>query len=591
MRVFPTATMSFLSVLLLTAIAFAQPDLTQAEITSLIADIRSSESSRRYEALESLTRLGPLARQAVPELGKLLVDDDELARILAASALVRVEPDNAQRKQSAVQALARTMRETTRTEFRREAAHGLARLGAAAVPAAIAVLGDQLPETRALAAETLARIGAVAADAVPTLVSLLDDEDAKVRAAATRALGRIGQVDRLSIPALTVRLQDSDPTVRAAAADALGEFGPVAKEAAKALALALQDHEHDCCRAAAGALERLGTGAEAATPALIDLLEKGNTDASAHAACALANVGDQAVPLLVTAMKNEKARYFAMLALAEMGPAAKPAVPELVSMLADEDSIVRREVLLCLGGIGRGAAASLAEILERLNDADPSVQQAAAFALGNLGDASSETKEALGRALESDDTLLGVVAARSLLRLDSLDESVRDQARQLLLARVEDPDLHVRVAVIKAFAEIPETTDAIQTALIRSLRMSEPSGVISSASDTLVRLGEAAVSALVSALRDDETRLGALIILGRIGPKAHTAVPAIAYSLDNREPKIRHAALIALGHIGPAAQHAIPAIEKTLRDPDRQVRDAAAYALQAINGGAAEPTP
>lgn len=591
MRSFPTATMSFLSLLLFTATAFAQSTPTQADISSLLADIRSKEPIRRYEALETLTKLGPSAGQAVPELEKLLVDDDELARVLAASALVRVEPDNAQRKQAAVQALARTMTETTRTEIRREAAHGLARLGAPAVPAAIAVLGDQLPETRILAAETLARIGAVAADAVPTLVSLLDDEDAKVRAAATRALGRIGQVDRLSIPALTVRLQDSDPTVRAAAADALGEFGPAAKEAAKSLALALQDHEHDCCRAAAGALERLGTGAEAATPALIDLLEKGNTDASAHAACALANVGDQAVPLLVTAMKNEKARYWAMLALGEMGPAAKPAVPELVSMLADKDPNVRREVLLCLGGIGHGATAAFPDIVEHLSDADPSVRQAAAFALGNLGDVSSETMEGLRRALESDDALLAVVAARSLLRLDGLDESMKARAQQLLLARVEHPDLHVRVAVIKAFAEIPETTDAMQTALIHSLRMSEPPGVLSSASDTLVQIGERAIPSLVAALRDDETRLGALIILGRIASKAQTAVPAIAYSLDHREPKIRHAALIALANIGPGARRAIPTIEKALRDPDQQVRDAAAYALDAINGGVAESTP
>ena len=60
------------------------------------------------------------------------------------------------------------------------------------------------------------------------------------------------------------------------------------------------------------------------------------------------------------------------------------------------------------------------------------------------------------------------------------------------------------------------------------------------------------------------------------------AVPALSKGLSHEALKIRKSSAQILGRLGPRAKAAIPALVKALKDPKPSVRDAAIDALQIV---------
>lgn len=82
------------------------------------------------------------------------------------------------------------------------AADALGRIGPAALPQLVELLGSPQAEVRLIAAQVIARMGSDAKEAVPALIPLLKDPDERVRKAATRTLGRIGPDAAAAVPEL-----------------------------------------------------------------------------------------------------------------------------------------------------------------------------------------------------------------------------------------------------------------------------------------------------------------------------------------------------------------------------------------------------
>jgi HEAT repeat protein len=55
-----------------------------------------------------------------------------------------------------------------------------------------------------------------------------------------------------------------------------------------------------------------------------------------------------------------------------------------------------------------------------------------------------------------------------------------------------------------------------------------------------------------------------------MGPKAHSAVPALIIALDDEDVGVRLNAARALGQIGAEAEEAVPALMRALKDPANQ---------------------
>ena len=95
------------------------------------------------------------------------------------------------------------------------------------------------------------------------------------------------------------------------------------------------------------------------------------------------------------------------------------------------------------------------------------------------------------------------------------------------------------------------------------------------------RIKQLAKDLTIPSLHPIERRKVAIALV-KIGP---AAVPALIGALKDKDGYVRQSAAYALGRIGPVAKDAVPALQAiTKNDPERAARKAAAMALKKIQG-------
>jgi HEAT repeat protein len=102
------------------------------------------------------------------------------------------------------------------------------------------------------------------------------------------------------------------------------------------------------------------------------------------------------------------------------------------------------------------------------------------------------------------------------------------------------------------------------------------------AAQALAASDQRAVPALTGALGDGEykVRASAAEALVKIGPGA--VVHSMIEALRNTDGRVRANAAVVLGAFGPAAMPAVPALARSLRDENPRVRELAGEALKRI---------
>ncbi len=280
----------------------------------------------------------------------------------------------------------------------------------------------------------------------------------------------------------------------------------------------------------AAAIARLEKAPEA-IHVLRGLLKDRNAYVRARAAIALFSlygVPDQElVPALGEALsvKDPEIRFYAMLALDELGPAVQPVIPALIEALGDQEPwrqtslyYVPRISQRILFRLGPSAIPSLVKALDNRN---PDIRAGAAAALGLIGSDSAPVVQALTKALK--DRRIRAEAALALWRIDP------DVPRAVpaLLQALRDPDPELRAQAAYCIREM--SSDA-----------------------------EFAIPALIRRLKDDSpvVQRSAAYALGEIGPLARSAVPALKAML--KDPEIESAASFALRMIEQDYQPVTP---------------------------------
>ena len=462
--------------------------------------------------------------------------------------------------------------------------------------ALIAAVADTDPDVAVNAIDALDKLGPLANDAVPALIKALGSADEAVRWHAERALGAIGPDAKEAVPELIKALDDESATVKAYAAFALGAIGDPAEPAVEKLIALAFDADPLVRRASLRALRSIGAPAEKMQPLCLKVLEEGDPAVVLPMLQSLAEAGEEAVEPLRKALKNEKLSYWACVALADIGPQAATAVPDLIDVLDHGEPEVRMQSLLALAAIGPAAAPAVPTIVGLVEDDEfEAVRFSAAYALGEIGQENAEATKALVAAARSGKPLLKAVSLWVLARQNPENLQVVRYAAESLAEGLKSEDAELRTVAAKLLGEFDEHPEIVGPALVAALRDSDQR-VIEHALDAMAALGPKILPKVTEALRDRERRSFAAALIYRLGAQAADAVPVLVELLreppaDENDLLFRRRAQLALAAIGPAAASAVPVLIESLASEDEQVRVSACYALGKIGADAAAAIP
>jgi HEAT repeat protein len=299
-------------------------------------------------------------------------------------------------------------------------------------------------------AEALGKIGDP--QSVAVLIEVLEGEDDSVRFNAVEALKAFGHQAQAAVPTL-VRVVKNEQGNAWGAAHALGAIDALGIST-PALIEALGSRDPTMRRSAAYGLARIGRKAAAAEKALHDGLRDRDPGARIAAAAAYWSVSgkaDEAVGVLrpiLRAADNWQTRMWAADAVAEIGPQAKTAIPELIACLKSDTQYVVTSSAKALGKIGPAAASAGPALIAGLEGSDDGYTRVCiAAALWRI-DRSEKSLPVLQDAIKNDDEFMAVSQAAQaigdmgsegkscapLLRplLKHSDSFVRDAAREAL---------------------------------------------------------------------------------------------------------------------------------------------------------------
>lgn len=455
----------------------------------------------------------------------------------------------------------------------------LSKVEAVEVGPLVTALGQPDAAVRIRAIDDLGALGPTAQPAVEALVKLLDDPNADVRWHAARTLGAIGPGAVAALPALEKHLTDEQARVRAYACFAIGQQGQAAKPLVPKLVQSVNDADAMVRREAIRAVRAIRPGPTVVVPLLIDVLKQAKPEEVGPVLQSLAELRDKAVPGLIETFKHADAQYWAALVLADLGPEGKGAVTAAMGALKHPDPHVRFETLVALGQVGAGAGEATPAIVPLLDDPEAAVRHAAMYALGAIGPFATSAEPKLQGILASKDPTSEVFAAWALAQIVPSDVARRRVAVPLLIRAMSDPQPRVRQFAINAVGQWKLTDAVVLTALIERLGDAEPRNVVQ-ASTVLAELGEPAYNAVVAALEVPTLTSGAIMTLGRMGPKAAAAASKLQELTIAKTPGTRIEAMVALANVAPQSGATTVALLNRLATDDAfEVRHAAVEGL------------
>lgn len=271
----------------------------------------------------------------------------------------------------------------------------------------------------------------------------------------------------------------------------------------------------------------------------IEMFKVNNEAAQKRAVAYMVRAGKKAVPYLIAALEKEDTAV-RMNATEALGRIDDPAVVEpLVSMLVDPDPNIQYAAMNALENRGTMA---LEKLIETARGDDQKLRAHSIELLGRIGDPSARAVAEQGLKDSSPEVRAQAVIA---LRWIAFEEAV-----ELIFPLLNDTDNNVRMMVVFALGDMPESSPA-RRALVKSLNSA-----------------------------DDQVREKAAHFLGRSGyPDVEEALCGI---LSDRELKVRWTAAEALGKVG--GERALGALSNVLlkRNEVEFVKSSAKKAIENI---------
>jgi HEAT repeat protein len=267
------------------------------------------------------------------------------------------------------------------------ALHDLGDVAEPALPKLIAKAEENKYGYRWSAVYVMEAIGKPAVKAMPILIDCLKDEDFQFQVVACRVLAAIGPEAKEAKPYLYDIIEKSAPSARGRAAIALGAIGCSDGDDEKVLSTlvsALNQFNQVVRERAVIGIGRLGPKAMPIVEEVRKAANSSDFAGRSEACLALWRItGDarEATDILISLFEFLEHDLLAITALGEMGPAAAPAIPELLKKMENEDLSYALEGCVALGKMGSAAASAIPKLLELSKSPDSELRIVAKKAL------------------------------------------------------------------------------------------------------------------------------------------------------------------------------------------------------------------
>jgi len=549
-----------------------RPSSTFEDIAKLVRSLQEPDGAVRLDAVEALGQLGPDAAEAIPALVTIIRSDpDASVRRAAIDAVLQIS------KVGKIEIEARSLVER------------VGKLETYTTAALSTALDDADAGVRSAAIKALGQLDPKTPNVVSGLIKGLGDQDPALRLEAVDALGGMHPKTRAMMFALLNMRKDPEPSVRVAAAHIFGERGIALLESTGALQELLVDPDAYVRQAAAERLRQLNpkpvyqlTSAinrlqgldpkirlEAAQALAKQRLEDPEARSILHQLLSSEEVQDQEIaayilwhaehrceevlPTLMQVLEaNSQARnperggfrysgpmgiigYFmqglfpplvALTALAEMGPAAAPAVPTLVRILTanhEADAHARP----------RGGSVVLPDWVQSFMTTEETPERVRSLfevpsicsVLAKIGPEARAAVPILTEFLKDDDAGICLSAAQALWMIDPGSQS----ALRVVLIRLDSKNWMDRIAAARLVGEMGPSAKAAIPCLVKLLRD-----------------------------RDPNCKAAGIQALGKMGSAATAVLPSLQPLLKDKDRLIRVSATIAIGCITQQPSQAAP---------------------------------
>ncbi len=375
-------------------------------VIRLLRNELSQPNQRPHAAINALGAIGPPAAAAIPDLAAYLRQDDHLGD-LATLALVRIGGDGLTRVAELL---------TSRTEaIRNRAVTTLRDAGPAALPLLPTILkrlGTAKEDWRQGHLVTvIASIGPAGTAAIPELLKLAAERDRYPNASANalRTLGIYGEALVPHLPALAKFTTAEHRGIHSALALLFTKLAHHTTEVLEPLRDLLRVSapvkgenfntrwaKRYTLSGAATAVAILGPAATPAVPELTAMLDTEWTEDHRHAVAALVATGSPtAVAPLRKALESQDqpTRARAAEALGKLGHSSEATLLALVRAVEDRVPRVRREAIDALGRLKTSTPEVLASLRAACNDTDNAVRTRATIVLKKLAPKPEKVKK------------------------------------------------------------------------------------------------------------------------------------------------------------------------------------------------------
>lgn len=272
--------------------------------------------------------------------------------------------------------------------------------------------------------------------------------------------------------------------------------------------------------------------------------------------------------------------------LAEYGPYATAAVPDLAALLSSDDLALQYEALIALSHIGPLATKSVNEVGAMLANRNVTLQLTALDTLRQIGSIPADLTIRIEQLAAGPNAAVAIAAVRCLTTMGREDSAAVLTAIPHLFEFLSNQKPFVRNAAASAIVDLGDrVVSGLKNALIH------PQSVVRCKACSIAgELGTPAVEllpVLVERLKDEDELVVRLATeaLGKIGTDSEEVEAKLEQLLHADSIAVRADAMSALARFGPRAATAISRVCELLKDNSTIIRSTAAQVLGEIGYG------